>query len=1065
MRMEGMSSRAAGRTKSCALFFAVFATFALMLPSASRAFTNVEGVTPEQLADYDSRDVVAPTADQVAAASALNASVDWNQFGSPSSVVRFGGYLATGIRAPDAESAARQWLDAHRALFKLSSPDSLQVLTAAPLAGASDDYGVVFQQSSGSALTDGIVSVSVVGNAKAGWKIAYASSNLAGNSAPTGGEAIDAVQAWTEAANEVGIPVSVVDVKVKEKKGDTTTLEANGLNGEQSVKHGRFNTPKRGSRAAYTATVQNQAADGTVTAYEVVVDAQTGELLLRQNMVFNAIDDPTWLVFPALPQSTPINRFPWNYQDADTRDLWCWVSIPGCKFVAQDTVVAYAQGAASKDPWDTHADTKVPWFQTTGNNADAVERWVNQGARVYGAGHHAVSPTRDYQYPWQNIWFNVRCNPTVLAGSGNDIDAAMTNLFDMHDRMHDFSYYLGFDENHWNAQQYNYGKPTAQNDAVNGNAQSAAINGGFPNYSGRDNANMSTPVDGSHPTTNMFLWQPLPGSFYAPCVDGDYDMGVIGHEYSHAIENRMISKGLGSRQGNAAGAMGEAFGDFDALEFLNEFNYAPQNGDNPWTEGSYVTGNPYNGIRDYLASEPMGGEVPQPGKNAKTNPLNFGSFGFDTPGPEVHSDGEIWIAVQYDIRDVFLDRYPSRGNNVNVECARGQRLAQDCPGNRRWIQLYYDAMVLMPRNPTMIDARNTMLAADVARFGGANQDLLWQAFAQRGFGQFAIQSSTNDTDPTPDFSSPLANNATLVFEAVAKDGSPLPVNANIYVGDHQARSTPIADTNPATTNPATGPQNRDNIAQFVPTGQSNRYRAYNFIANAPGYGHVRFMVKSLGAGETRTITIRFPTNYASASQGATATGDGTGTQTPENLIDDTEGTNWGATGAAVQGRQVVVKLGGSEAVTFSAINVSGMIVPGQNRFTALRAFEVYACTAGEDAGNPTCEGANDAGWRRILKSEDDAFPSVNPRPVAPDLILRNWNVPTTTATHVRFVVVDNQCTGQASYHGDQDDDPNLNSDCRSVNPGTPFLPRNTEVHAAELQVWSSKAVVDGAIAD
>jgi hypothetical protein len=64
-------------------------------------------------------------------------------------------------------------------------------------------------------------------------------------------------------------------------------------------------------------------------------------------------------------------------------------------------------------------------------------------------------------------------------------------------------------------QQFNYGKPTLAGDAVNGNAQSAAISGGFPNYSGRDNANMGSGADGQHPTTNMFLWQPLPGSFYA----------------------------------------------------------------------------------------------------------------------------------------------------------------------------------------------------------------------------------------------------------------------------------------------------------------------------------------------------------------------------------------------------------------------------------------------------------------------------------------------------------------------------------------------------------------------
>ena len=54
--------------------------------------------------------------------------------------------------------------------------------------------------------------------------------------------------------------------------------------------------------------------------------------------------------------------------------------------------------------------------------------------------------------------------------------------------------------------------------------------------------------DGVPPITNMYLWQPLAGAFYAPCVDGDYDMAVIGHEFGHLIENRMIGKGGDSRR-------------------------------------------------------------------------------------------------------------------------------------------------------------------------------------------------------------------------------------------------------------------------------------------------------------------------------------------------------------------------------------------------------------------------------------------------------------------------------------------------------------------------------------
>jgi hypothetical protein len=1048
----------------------------LIVPAIGGAVGNIEEVTPQGLPDYDSRATVAPSDDQIAAAGALNATVAWNQFGTPSSVIKFGGFLASGISAPSAAAAAKSFLASNATLFKLGSVDSLELLNASPLVGTTDDYAVIFQQSAGGVLsTDGLVTVSVTGNAKAGWKVGFASSSLTGDNTPTGSDAIGEVQAWTQAANDVGFPVSVVDVTVKDKRGGLTTLEANGLKGEQGVKKSRFNTPGRGARVAYAATVQDQAADGTITGYDVVVDAETGALLSRQNTVFNAVDNPLWLVFPQWPNQTALNEYPWNYPSADVRDLWCWTPYPSCKL---EIAVSPSLGpnVASKVEWDKNAETNVPTFQTTGNNADSIERWVNQGARVYGVGHHAVSPTRDYVYPWTNIWFEDKCNPANLAANGNDIDASMTNLFAMHNQMHDFAYHLGFDERRWNAQQFNYGMGTLDRDAVLGNAQSAAISGGFPNYGGRDNANMNSPRDGLPPTTNMFLWQPLPGAFYAPCVDGDYDMGVIGHEYGHAIENRMIAKGVGARQGTHAGAMGEAFGDFDAVEYLSEANVVPRYGEkSPFVEGAYATGNPFRGIRNYDMSWPMGGDFPQPGKDPYINPLNLGAYGYDTPGPEVHSDGEIWIAVQFDIRDLFLDRYPSNNAKVNHECLRGQRTADACPGNRRWIQDYYDAMLLMPRGPTLLDARNAMIAADVARFGGANVDLLWLAFAGRGFGQLATVVNNNDTEPVPDFSSPQHENATLVFTAVAKDGSPLPVNANIYVGDFEARSTPIADTNPAT---VVG-TNRDNVVPIVPIMSythgdlASRFRSYNFVANAPGYGHVRFRVQALKPGEVRPIVIHFPTNYASSFQGAVATGNGAD---HDLLIDDLEGTNWGEIGAPVAGQQVVVKLGQGVPVTFSVINVSALITgfagrprgpgtpqqPAENRFTALRAFDVYSCTTGDDAGNPTCDGGNDAGWKRILKSQDDAFPGVNPRPVSPDMLLRSWNVPTTTATHVRLVVRTNQCTGQESFQGDQDNDPLVVSDCRTGSPPA-FPARSNEVHAAELQVWSSKPDVDGAV--
>ena len=1050
--IKGRCSPPVGVRGFCVALLIALSALALALPSAGRAVVNIEEVTQEQLPDFDARDSVAPTAEQLSAANALGASVSWNRFGVASSVIKYGGYLSSGLQANDAASAARNWLDANKGLFRLDSTDALAVDTARPLVGTTDDYAVVFrQQADGVATTDGLVTVSIVGSKDAGWKIVYVSSSLTGGStAATGSDTLGPAIAWTQAAGDAGVDVSVVDVSVEGTQAGTTTLAVNGLSQPQHVKKAVFATPQHGSRAAYDATVTTKGADGVLSSYQVVVDAQTGAMLYRQNLVDNIADNPTWRAFPIAPETTPINSYPWNYPSTDTREFWCWTLIAGCQFVAGDTGVVYSLGVASKRPWDVDEDptTGAPLAttQTTGNNVDNIQRWIASGARLWGVGYHATSATRDYQNPFTNVWFNTKCDPANLAGSGNDIDAAITNLFAMHNRMHDFAYYLGFDEPHWNGQQYNNGLGGLPNDGLFGNAQAQGISGGAPNYAGRDNANMGTGADGTHAQTNMFLWQSLPGAFYAPCVDGDFDMTVIGHEFGHMIENRMIGKGVGARQGTHAGAMGEAFGDFDALEYLNEFHYAPVAGSQPWTEGAYVTGNHYNAIRDFLASEPMGGELPQPGVNPKTDPLNLGDYGFDNVGPEVHADGEIWVAVEYDLRDLLLGRYPSSGAAQDIACARGRLPVAQCPGNRRWIQLYYDSMVLMPRNTTILQARDAMLAADVARFGGANQDLLWQGFAQRGFGQFATVTGNGDTDPVPDFSSPLASNSTLVFNAVSQDGTP--INATIYTGDYQARVTPIADTNPATTGP-----NLDETAQFVPT-VDKRNEAYNFIASAPGYGHIRFMVRKLKAGETRPITIKFPTNYASTTQGAIATGDGANLA---NLIDDNEGTNWGATGAPVEGRQVIVQLGTVAPVKLKQVNVSALLVPGQNRFTALRSFALYACTAGAVAANPTCDGTIDAGWTQVLNA-GDAFPSVNPRPVTPDMTLRSWKV-SGQATHVKFVAVANQCTGQTSYQGDQDSDPNNNSDCRIGQ--APFAPRDTEVHATELQVFSDKPKVVG----
>ncbi|EWM63342.1 LOW QUALITY PROTEIN: extracellular elastinolytic metalloproteinase, partial [Micromonospora sp. M42] len=413
---------------------------------------------------------------------------------------------------------------------------------------------------------------------------------------------------------------------------------------------------------------------------------------------------------------------------------------------------------------------------TKGNNAIAVQNWFSNDAFSVGTETATPRPDRKYAYPWTNQWQEQRCNPEVFTSPrANDIDAARANLFAMHNRMHDWTYHLGFTEETWNMQQDNLGRGGLGNDPEQGNAQAGGVSGGPPTFPARNNANQITPPDGVAPTTNMYLWQPTAGSFYAPCVDGDFDMSVIAHEYGHAVTNRMIagpSAGVSTPQG-----MSESWSDQLAMEYLFEHGYAAP-GRRGFTIGEYTTQDPNAGIRNY---------------NMSDSPLNYSSLDYDFVGLQVHASGEVWSATNTDIRAAMMRRWGSGTPAIQKACATGARDVTACPGNRRWIQLVFDSFLLMAVSQvSMVDARDAMLAADRIRFGGANQDLLWNGFAKRGLGEGAASVGHTDPDPTPGFTSPYAREGSLRLLPVGERG---PVaGAQLFVGRYQARAVPVADT-------------------------------------------------------------------------------------------------------------------------------------------------------------------------------------------------------------------------------------------------------------------------------
>ncbi|HEY3529175.1 MAG TPA: M36 family metallopeptidase, partial [Nocardioides sp.] len=296
--------------------------------------------------------------------------------------------------------------------------------------------------------------------------------------------------------------------------------------------------------------------------------------------------EPRWRYFTANPSLGSLGTTrPGNSV------IGCWTAASGCTSPTGPFVTVAEPG-----PWDTDIRTGLPTLTTVGNNATTHEAWGSP-LTPGGTEQAPISPTRDYTEPFTDAWNNSRCDPTNLHPGGNDINAVVTNLFVSHNRMHDYAYYLGFTEKNYNLQQDNMSRGGTGGDPEIGNAEAGGLTGGAPTYEGRDNANQIALQDGVPGITNQYLFQPIAGSFYSPCADGALDMTVVGHEYTHAISNRMVGgpdEGLTSAQG---GAMGESWSDLNAMEYLFSHHYST--GVSPSVIGPYATGNFTTGIRDY----------------------------------------------------------------------------------------------------------------------------------------------------------------------------------------------------------------------------------------------------------------------------------------------------------------------------------------------------------------------------------------------------------------------------------------------------------------------------------
>jgi hypothetical protein len=406
--------------------------------------------------------------------------------------------LASGLSA-DPVAAAEAYVAANRDLLGLTprAAATLEVVSVAPMG---EGATVLLRQRFGglSAGRDGLLAVGVRDGA-----VWHVSSSLARDAGQPAAATLSADEAARIAAADAGVDETAV----------------------QGVELVAVPVPQRDARAAYEVVLVG-SDDAEPVGFTTYVDARDGSVLVREDLVDYSEDNPAWEVFPNTP--------PFDYSSNDTRVRWCFLPGPGCEEVVGTP--------ASPLAWDVNSTNLKPSETTLGNNAFAVHNWFSNDPFTVGKELATPRPDREYTYAWTNQWLRERCSPAVFESAlRNDIDAARANLFAMHNRMHDWSYHLGFTETTFNLQDSNFERGGKENDPEQGNAQAGGVTGGPPTFAARDNANQITPPDGHPPITNMYLWQPIAGGFYAPCVDGDFDMSVIAHEYTHAITNRMVA--------------------------------------------------------------------------------------------------------------------------------------------------------------------------------------------------------------------------------------------------------------------------------------------------------------------------------------------------------------------------------------------------------------------------------------------------------------------------------------------------------------------------------------------
>ncbi len=591
-----------------------------------------------------------------------------------------------------------------------------------------------------------------------------------------------------------------------------------------------------------------------------VVDATTGRVLYRHRLVADAAPEPA-----AKPAAGPATGSVWeNYPGAPKGGTAKVVNLTASGWLPADS--PRLAGNTAHVFSDVNDDNVAQAAEEVPPGPDSFRfPFVNVNSSVGGPFCSAR-----YQCSW---------NPSVANSWTADRRQNAVQVF----------YYVSKFHDHLKAAPIGFTRVSGNFEAVDGDAvdtqpdDGADTAGGLPDSSHVDNANMSTPPDGTPPTMQMYLFH-SPANSADPFLqaNGGDDASIVYHEYTHGLSNRLVVDASGvSTLGNVqAGSMGEAWSDWYAMDFLTNSGFQTDTA----APGEVRVGDYVAHGADLLRTQPLDCPVGTtsarcPG-SAAAGPggYTYGDFGQVIGQPEVHADGEIWGETLWDLR-----------------AALGSKLAES---------LVTRAMELSVANPSFLDMRNAIVQADAAVNGGAARTKLWRVFAHRGMGFFAAAVDGDDTAPVEDFSLPPAPGTPRgsLTGTVVDDSSHAGISQAVVVfGGHASGLNAYT----ATTD-AAGKYTIDDILPGT----------YPKVS-AGGAGFDRQVQTVSIASRVNTLDWNLRRDWAALAGGASVTdtngdeyaGAGCGA---DRMIDQSQGQGWSTdrilTGSTVTAKFLVVKL-------------------------------------------------------------------------------------------------------------------------------------------------------------